>query len=100
MSTAPRRNVRTREFRTLYGQLPEKIRGLAVLTYRLFLRDPENPSLGVHRLKDTHRGQHPPGSIAVYINRQYRAIYFEDGDTNVWCWIGSHSDYNSFTGRK
>ena len=30
----------------------------------------------------------------------YRAIYFVEGDTNVRYWIGSHSDYNNFVGRK
>jgi len=69
-----------------------------VLAYRQFLRDPSHPSLKVKPLHPNRRGQHPPGSISVRINLQYRAIYVEDGDDNVWYWIGSHSDYNQFTG--
>ena len=30
---------------------------------------------------------------------QYRAIYVEVGDTNVWYWIGTHAAYNHFTGK-
>lgn len=37
--------------------------------------------------------------MSVSITMQYRAIYVVDGDTNVWYWIGSHSDYNNFIGK-
>lgn len=99
MSTGSRRNVRTASFRDMYSQLPERIRALAILAFRQFLRDPSHPSLAVHELHPNRRGQHRPGSVSVAINRQYRAIYVPDGQDNVWYWIGSHSTYNTYTGR-
>ena len=84
----------------MYDRLPERIRRLAVLAYRAFLRDPNDPMLHIHELDATHRGQHRPGSRSVRINLQYRALYVEDGGTNVWYWIGSHGDYDTLTGRK
>jgi hypothetical protein len=68
--------------------------------YRQFLRNPDEPSLRRHELKKSRRGQHREGSISVSVTLRYRAIYVIDGDTNVWYWIGSHSDYNRFVGGK
>lgn len=31
---------------------------------------------------------------------QYRAIYFVQGEINVWYWIGTHAAYKRFTGSK
>jgi len=45
------------------------------------------------------RGRHRLNSWSVWINREYRAIFVVDGETNVWYWVGSHSDYNTFTGK-
>ena len=45
-------------------------------------------------------GQHEAGSVSVSITRQYRAIYVRQGEVNVWYWIGTHADYDTFTGRK
>lgn len=95
-----RKNVRTKEYRALLDRLPERIRNLADLAFRQFCDDPAHPALHRHALTANSRGQHPPGSIAVRVAAQYRAIYFEDGDTNVWCWIGTHNDYETYTGRK
>lgn len=95
----PTRNVRTREFKAREARLPESIRALADAAFRTFLANPRHPALRLHPLKDTDRGQHRPGSISVSINRQYGAIYVPDGSTNVWYWIGSHNDYDQFTGR-
>lgn len=66
--------------------------------YRKFLENPNHQSLHRKELHDTHRGQHRRGSWSVRVTLKYRAIYVLDGDTNVWYWIGSHSDYNIFTG--
>lgn len=96
----PRRNVRTKKFKSLYSQLPEKTQALAVDAFKLFCKEPDHPSLLRHPLADTKKGQHRKGSVSVAISLKYRAIYVEDGNDNVWYWIGSHSDYNTFTGRK
>ena len=92
-------NRRTRRFHELFAQLPRHIQELAALAFEKFEQDPAHPALRWHQLNETHRGHHQPGSFSVSINKQYRAIYFvgENG-VNVWYWIGTHSDYNHFTG--
>lgn len=92
------RNVRTREFRYLHSELPIRIQELATKAFRFFVDTPRHPSLRLHRLKDDTAGRHRDGSISVSLSRQYRAIYFTNGDVNVWYWIGTHADYDRFTG--
>ena len=98
MSLTPRNNVRTWQFKSQFAQLPKEVRKLATIAYQQFLTDPTHPSLRLHALHENRRGQQRPGSFSVSITRKYRAIYLENSGTIVWYWIGSHSDYNSFTG--
>jgi hypothetical protein len=83
----------------MLAALPERIREAADAAYSQFLADPNQPSLAHHPLQDTRRGRHRKGSYAVSVTRRYRAIYVPDGNDNVWYWIGSHEDYNNFTGK-
>jgi hypothetical protein len=92
------RNVRTAAFKERLGRLPDFIQILAEAAFAKFLEDPSHPSLRHHRLEESKKGQHQPGSFSVSITMRYRAIYVRDGDTNVWYWIGSHADYDAFTG--
>ncbi len=94
------KNVRTVKFKELFGKLPESVKKLARAAYRLFRKNPSHPSLHLHDLKDNKKGQHRDSSKAVSVSAQYRAIFVVEGDTNVWYWIGTHNDYNTFTGRK
>lgn len=96
---AGRRNVRTRDFRSQFDQLPGRIQRLAVAAFELFRANPAHPSLRLHDLGDNKRGQHREGSRSVSINMQYRAIYVVDGDRNVWYWIGTHADHDTFAGK-
>ena len=80
--------------------MPDEIKAAARDAFLQFLRDPAYPSLHHHELQKTHRGQHRDGSRAVSVTRRYRALYFVDGETNVWYWVGTHGDYNLLTGRK
>jgi hypothetical protein len=80
----------------MFERLPRQSQQDADDAFRVFLRDPFHPMLANHALALTRRGRHKLGSRAVSITRRYRAIYVVDGDTNVWYWIGSHSDYNNF----
>ena len=66
----------------------------------LFLEDPAHPLLGLHRLKNNSKGQHKDSNYAVSITMRYRAVYFVYGDANVWYWVGTHADYDRFTGGK
>jgi hypothetical protein len=50
-------------------------------------------------LKDTKKGEHVPDSVSISITMQYRAIFVVVDGINVWYWIGSHSEYNRFTGK-
>lgn len=99
-SSFRKRNKSTREFRELYARLPARIREATRDACILFHREPSHPSLQLHTLKPTKKGQHQAESKAVYINMQYRAIFVEAPDgTNTWYWIGSHADYDRFTGK-
>ena len=95
---APRRNVRCASFREMFELLPERIQRLAVATFREFVRDPSHPALRLHDLRENRRSSLVRGSVSVSINMQYRAVYFVDGDTNVWYWVGSHAEYDRLTG--
>jgi hypothetical protein len=66
---------------------------LARDAYRLFLADPQHPSLKFKKL--------PPFDDiwSVRINNNYRAIGRVDGDLIVWFFIGSHADYDSLPDR-
>lgn len=94
------RNVRTKRFKDLAEALPSNIQELARAAYSTFLVDPLDPALSNHGLDDTKRGRHRKGSRSVAVSYRYRAIYVVDGDANVCYWIGSHEDYNVYTGRK
>jgi hypothetical protein len=94
-------NRTTRQFRELFAQLPEQIQSLCRAACILFDKNLAHPSLRHHELKDTKKGQHIAGSFSVSITLQYRAIYVpDDKGVNVWYWIGTHADYDEFTGKK
>jgi len=92
-------NKRTAEFRAMFDELPKRIQELASKAFRKFTIDPTAKGLRSHPLKDTGKGKHVPGSVSVSITMDYRAIYYVDeNNTNIWYWIGSHADYDQFTG--
>ncbi len=93
------RNQTSRRFREQLASLPPEILGITKKCCRFFDRNPTHPSLRHHQLRETKTGMHVPGSFSVSINKQYRAIYFVgDNSINVWYWIGTHSEYDIFTG--
>lgn len=92
--------MRTAGFREQLSRLPEPIQELAEAAFRLFVENPSHPSLRHHALRDSDRSRHRAGSFSVSITMRYRAVYVRDGDTNVWYWIGSHADYDTFTGAR
>jgi hypothetical protein len=51
-------------------------------------------------LDDNDKGRHRKGSISVSITMKYRAIYVVEENVNVWYWIGTHNDFENFTGKK
>jgi hypothetical protein len=82
----------------MFERLPQQIQQIAEGAFQLFVQDAEHPSLCAHALDDTKRGRHRAGSVSVSITRRYRAIYVVDGGVNIWYWIGSHADYDNYTG--
>lgn len=100
MTNAFIRNVRTASFKAQFNRLPQNIQQLAVDAFARFLENPADPSLRHHPLGDNKKGQHREGSFSVSITMRYRAVYTRDGNVNVWYWIGKHSDYDAFIGRK
>jgi hypothetical protein len=96
--SSAQRNRRTPGFRTLFDELPKGIQQLAKSAFRLFLANPDHPSLRRHALNDNRKGRHRYGSVSVSITMQYRAIYVEVDGVNVWYWIGTHAQYKVFTG--
>jgi hypothetical protein len=101
-STFRARNRTTRQYRELYARLPRHIQELARVACLLFDQDPDHPSLRRHLLDDRKKAKHHPDSFSVSITIQYRTIYFFDEQTeqNVWYWIGTHAQYDKFTGKR
>jgi len=94
------RNRTTRQFRELFDRLPARIQTLTREACVFFESNPSHPSFRHHELDDNNRAQHYSGSFSVSITLQYRAIYIPVDGVNVWYWIGSHAEYDAFTGKK
>ncbi len=82
-------NSRTTErFRTCLARLPREIQRQAREAYTRFAENPSHPSLRFKRV-------HPTEPVySVRISSDYRALGVRDGDTMIWFWIGSHTDYD------
>jgi hypothetical protein len=84
---------RTPRFKKAFEALPSDVQELARAAFRQFLADPAHPSL---RFKQVHT------SAPIYAARvgiHYRALAVREGDTLLWFWIGSHSDYDNLLKR-
>ncbi len=78
----------TVQFRKSLAGLPDEIRQQARVAYRQFQDNPNQPSL---RFKKVHP------TLPIYsarINKSYRAVGQLQGDTVVWFWVGSHTEYD------
>ena len=93
-----RRNCRTSHYRKQLAKLPSNVAKLADVAFALFLQDPYHAALHNKQIDDSAKGRHRAGTRSVWVTYRYRALYMEDGDANVWYWIGSHEDYNDFIG--
>jgi hypothetical protein len=82
----------TARFRAAFERLPESVRRRARISYALFRRDPQYPSL---RFKQVHAAR-PIYSVRIGLG--YRALGVRDGDEVIWFWIGSHADYDRLLG--
>ena len=83
----------TAAFREALAKLPSEIQERADNAFALFEEDPTHPSL---RFKQVHSSR-PIYSARVTLN--HRALAVRKGDTWIWFWIGTHSDYDSLLTR-
>ncbi len=77
----------TIKFRQEFDKSPVQVQKQARIAYRQFKKDSTHSSL---RFKKVHP------TLPIYsarINRNYRAVAQLDGNTAIWFWIGSHSNY-------
>ena len=74
-----------RSFWDGYRGLPAPIQRAALKQYRLWLQDPQHPSLRFKKV-----GSH----WSARITDDYRAVGIADGGVVVWYFIGSHADYD------
>lgn len=82
----------TARFRDALAALPTDVQQRAREAYEQFASDPSHPGL---RFKKVH----DPNVYSVRVTRDYRALGVLDGDTVVWFWIGSHSEYDELLDR-
>lgn len=75
------------DFRRDFASLPSVVQRQARLAYKLFLTDPQHPSLRFKKLA----GYDDVWSIRI--TSDYRAIGRWRGDVILWFFIGSHADY-------
>ena len=78
----------TDDFIECFSKLPERIKGLARANYKLWLSNPNHPSLSFKLVGK----KYPAYSVRIGIG--WRALGFKDEDTMVWFWIGSHPEYD------
>lgn len=78
-----------RSFWMRYAELPAEVRDLADKNYRLWLANPQHPSLRFKVFKNRN--------WSVRVGAHFRAVgFFHDENTFVWTWIGTHEEYNKF----
>ena len=78
----------TAQFRKAFANLPQQVQEQARGAYRQFKQEPWHPSL---HFKQVHQ------ELPIYsarISKSYRAVGQREGDSIVWFWIGSHTEYD------
>jgi mRNA-degrading endonuclease RelE of RelBE toxin-antitoxin system len=79
----------TKQFRKLLASLPKEVRQQAREMYVLWNDNPWHASLQfkrIHAVKPIYSAR---------INKDWRVVCIRNGDTVIWYWVGSHSDYNT-----
>ena len=92
------KNKTTRQFREQYSRLPLVVQALTRIACEMFDANLNHRSLRLHQLKVTSGSKAEQESYSISINMQYRAIYVVQHGLNIWYWIGSHADYDKFSG--
>ncbi len=87
------KSLATARFWRCFEALPSSVQQQAENAYRLWQADPARRSL---EFKQIHASR---PIVSVRIGLHDRAIGRRDGETVVWFWIGSHSDYDNLLSR-
>lgn len=77
----------TAKFWKLYARLPRQMQRRTREAYELWRDNPAHPSFHFKRVDD----EEP--IYSVRISDDYRVLGLLEGDTVVWFWIGSHTEY-------
>ena len=77
----------TGDFWRLSYLLPEAARAQSRQAYRLFMSDPDHPSLRFKKLNGA-------GNYwSVRFGGGYRAVCQREGDRVIWLWVGTRQDF-------
>ncbi len=79
----------TERFRKSFDKLPDKVKKEAKSIFKIWKSNPYQENLKfkrIHSSKDIY---------SVRIGLGWRALAIKEGNTMVWFWIGSHSDYDN-----
>jgi hypothetical protein len=70
-----------------YARLPTAVQQLADKNFELWRRNPGHASLHFKHFRH--------GDWSARVGAYYRVVgYYEDRQTFVWTWIGTHEEYN------
>ncbi|MGV1863482.1 MULTISPECIES: ParE family toxin-like protein [unclassified Rhizobium] len=79
------RHVATAEFWQAYEALPERVQKVADQNFELLKTSPMHPSLHFKKV----------GNLwSARVGLSWRALAAQDGQTIIWFWIESHTDYD------
>lgn len=77
----------TAKFRKAFQDLPKNTQKQARRAYRLFMQDPNHPSLQFKPIIPAK------GIYSARINLKFRVLGVRRGDTIIWFWVGAHTEY-------
>lgn len=79
----------TQDFWDIFQKLPPSVRKQAQKIYRLWIENPQHPSLHFKKVNESQ-----PFLYSIRINNKFRALAVQHNDTFVWFWIGTHTAYD------
>lgn len=75
----------SKKFWTAYSALPAPIQRRALKQYRLWLADPQHPSVEFKKINRYWSAR---------VTDNYRALGVMTSGTVIWFWIGAHDEYD------
>lgn len=81
------KSAATEDFWHLYYRMPEGVRQQSRQAYRLFISNPDHPSLRFKKLNG-------PGDYwSVRFGGGYRSVCRREGENVTWFWVGTRQDF-------